>query len=343
MKNKKRTNVRLQDIAEKLGISVTTVSRALAGYDDVAEHTRQLVLQTAEEMGYYPNLTARHLQRKRTDTIGLVVDVFGPRFSDPLFSELLAGIGNEAAVQGFDLLVATTPPDTEDELQAYRRLVRGRRVDGLIVVRTRVHDRRVEFLLEQQVPFVTFGRSVDAERFSWVDVDGERGIYEVVWRLIAAGHRRIAMLQPNVPIMFAQFRERGYRAAMAAHKLPVDESWIVREPLTEDGGYEGMQRLLKLPAPPTAVLASNDQMAIGAIRALQERGLRAGEDVAVIGFDDIPLAKHIHPPLTTLRQPIYEIGRLLCRTLIGLLRGELEGPQHILLEPDLVVRESARL
>ncbi len=335
--------VRLRDIAERLGLSVTTVSRALAGYSDVAEQTRQLVLQTAQEMGYYPNLTARHLQRQRTDTIGFVVDIFGPRFSDPLFSELLAGIGNLAAREGFDLLVATTPPDTDDEVEAYRRLVRGRRVDGLILVRTRVADRRVQFLLEQQFPFVTFGRSTGAERFSWVDVDGERGVYEVVNRLIAVGHQRIALLQPDLPIMFARFRERGYRAAMAHHDLPVNESWIVHEALTEDGGYRGMQRLLELPSPPTAVLTNNDQMAIGAIRALQERGLRAGHDVAVVGFDDIPLARHIHPALTTLRQPIYQIGQHLCRTLIALIRGELDEPFHLLLQPEIVVRESARL
>ncbi|MDQ7028415.1 MAG: LacI family DNA-binding transcriptional regulator [Ardenticatenia bacterium] len=261
------SNVRLRDIAEKLGVSVTTVSRALAGYNDVAPGTRQLVLQTAREMGYYPNLTARHLQRRRTDTIGLVVDVTGPRFSDPLFSELLAGVGNQAAREGFDLFVATTLPNTEDELQAYRRLVRGRRVDGIIVVRTRVADRRVQFLLDHQFPFITFGRSTLADHLSWVDVDGEQGVRLVVERLIAAGHRHIAMLQPDLPFMFALFRERGYRHALQAHGLTVEQGWIVHQPLTEDGGYQGMRRLLQLPVPPTAVVASNDQMAIGAIRA----------------------------------------------------------------------------
>ncbi len=335
--------VRLRDIAERLGVSVTTVSRALAGYNDVAPKTRQLVLRTAREMGYYPNLTARQLQRRRTDTIGLVVDVTGPRFSDPLFSELLAGVGNRAAREGFDLFVATMLPDTDDELQAYRRLVRGRRVDGIIVVRTRVADRRVQFLLEQQFPFITFGRSTITDHVSWVDVDGERGVQMVVERLIAAGHRHIAMLQPDLPLMFALLRERGYRRAMRAHGLPVKETWIVRRPLTEDGGYQGMQHLLRLRTPPTAVVAGNDQMAIGAIRALQDRGLRAGSDVAVVGFDDIPLARHVHPSLTTLRQPIYEIGQHLCRLLVAVLRREADGPRHLLLQPELIVRESARL
>ncbi|HSR30644.1 MAG TPA: LacI family DNA-binding transcriptional regulator, partial [Anaerolineae bacterium] len=150
--------VTLKDLAAKLELSITTVSRALAGYSDVAEATRQRVLQAADEMGYVPDATARRLQKGRTDTIGFIIPTHGPRFSDPFFSELLSGIGNEAARHNFDLLVSTRPPDTPEEDAAYRRMVEGRLVDGLLVVRTRVGDRRIDYLSRTDFPFVAFGR-----------------------------------------------------------------------------------------------------------------------------------------------------------------------------------------
>ncbi len=332
--------VTLRDIAEKVGYSITTVSRALAGYDDVAEETRRLILQTAQEMGYHPNIPARQLQRRRTDTLGFVIATFGPRFSDPFLSELLAGIGNEAARHEFDLLVATHPPRSANELHAYRRLVRGRRVDGLIITRTRVHDERIAYLLEQKVPFATFGRSEVEGDFPWVDVDGEAGLVQVTRHLIQQGHRRIAIILPPADLMFSRFREAGFRRAMAESELPVQEAWVTWGDLTEQGGYQAARRLLGQHPAPTAIIAGNDVMAIGAIRAAREHGLTVGREIAIAGFDDIPMAEHTTPPLTTLRQPIYEIGRRLCRMLIALLRGETLEHPHVLLQPELVIRQS---
>ena len=151
--------ITLKDLAAELGVSITTVSRALAGYGDVAETTRQRVLQSAEEMGYVPDVTARRLQKGRTDTIGIVIPTSGPRFSDPYFSELLAGVGNEAAQDDFDLLVSTRPPDTPEEQAACHRMVESRLVDELLVVRTRVRDRRPACLAETGFPFVACGRA----------------------------------------------------------------------------------------------------------------------------------------------------------------------------------------
>ncbi|MEA3310051.1 MAG: LacI family DNA-binding transcriptional regulator [Chloroflexota bacterium] len=332
--------VTLQDIAQELDVSIATVSRALRNMPGVAESTRQLVLKAAREQGYYPNLAAQQLQRQRTDTIGFIIPTFGPRFSDPFFSELLAGIGNATAEAEFDLLVSTVAPG-KDELKGYRRLVAGRRVDGLLVVRTRRQDQRIAYLLAEDFPFVAFGRTDLTANFPYVGVDGQRGLFQLVEHLIHQGHRHIAFLNAPAELMFAQHRLAGYRQALAAHGIPYDENLLRLGGLTETDGYRAGRQLFCLGTQkPTAVCASNDLMALGVMRAARECGLQVGIDVAIAGFDDIPLVKMTHPPLTSVHQPIYQIGRLICEKLLCMLRGEeLAEPQTLLL-PELVVRES---
>nr|HID12460.1 LacI family transcriptional regulator [Anaerolineae bacterium] len=332
--------VTLQDIATRLGVSVATVSRALAGYPGVAPATRQRVLQAAQEMGYHPNVVARRLQKQRTDTIGFIIPTHGPRFSDPYFSELLAGIGNGAAEQDYDLLVSTCSPDTLDEIQAYERFVQGRRVDGVLVVRTREQDARIAYLLEQQFPFVAFGRSRVEGDFCYLDVDGTVGIREATRHLINLGHRRIALILPPKNLTFTHYRRLGFEEAMAEAGLPIEETLVAYGDLTERSGHEAGRSWLTRNDPPSGIVACNDLMALGVISAAQGLGLTVGRDVAVTGFDDVSLAAHSHPPLTTVRQPIYEIGRRICEMLIHLLRGEMLEERHVILEPQLMVRES---
>ena len=334
-------SVTLKDLATELGLSITTVSRALAGYSDVAETTRRRVLATAEEMGYFPDVTARRLQKGRTDTLGFVIPTTGPRFSDPFFSELLAGIGNEAARHNFDLLVSTRPPNTAEEQTAYRRMAEGRLVDGLMVVRTRVRDWRIEYLSRTAFPFVAFGRSDLQVDFPFVDEDGYRGLVLVAEHLIALGHKRIAFISAPEDLMFCISRARGLRATLEQHALSLPKEYRMVGDLTQRSGFEAMNRLLDLPLPPTAIVACNDLMALGAISASQKRGLTVGKDVAITGFDDIPLAEHSHPSLTSVRQPVYDIGRQICRMLIRLILGEELSDRHVLLQPELIVRESS--
>lgn len=335
--------VTLKDIARKVGFSVTTVSRALAGYDDVAAKTRRLIVQTAEEMGYRPNILARRLQKQRTDTLGFVIPTFGPRFSDPFFGELLAGMGNEAAKHDFDLLVSTRPPDTPEETLAYERLVQERRVDGVMLTRTRINDRRIAYLLEHKFPFAAFGRTQVEGAFACVDVDGELGEFNATQHLIELGHRDIAAILPPADLMFTVYRRAGFYRAMEAHGLAVKPEWEQNGDLTERGGYAVAWRLLKESRRPTAIVAGNDLMAIGAMRAAREHGLSVGQELSVVGFDDITLAEHAHPALTTMRQPIYEIGRQVCRMLVQIIGGEPLSIQEyqVLFEPELVIRQSS--
>ncbi len=312
--------VTIKDVAKKVGRSITTVSRALNDYDDVSEETRKLIKKVAAEMGYQPSRYAQQLRQKRTDTLGFIMPTFGPRFSDPFFSEFLAGVGNTAAKNGFDLLVATRPPGT-DELETYLTNIRTRRVDGFIIVRTRRNDPRIELLKEHKYPFAVFGRIEKDNDFPLVDENSELGMQLVLKHLLENGHRRIGFIAPPKDLMFAWYRLRGFKNTLQNFNVPLDNTLIVTGDLTQRGGKK---------------------LAIGAMTAAQELGLRVGYDVAITGFDDIPWAENTHPALTTVHQPIYQIGTQVTEMLIATIHGETLTDPHVLLQPSLVVRESSR-
>ena len=332
--------VTLKDIAQRVGKSVTTVSRALHDFDDVSPETKAEVRSIADELGYMPNIQAQRLQKQRTDTIGFIMPTFGPRFSDPFFSEFLAGIGNQAANMGFDLLVSTCPPGTM-ELQAYQKNVRSPRVDGFIIVRTRQQDQRIKFLSQMKIPFVAFGRMLGHNDYAYVDEDGEYGMKLITCHLAELGHTRIAYLDAPSHFMFAHYRRQGFLDGLKENQIEFDEELMVTGDMTQRAGFQLASELLVLPEPPTAIVACNDLMALGAISAAQQLGLEVGKDLAITGFDNIPLAEHCHPPLTTVHQPIYQIGELVCEMLIKQIRAEPLEQKQIILQPSLMVRRSS--
>ncbi len=333
--------VTLKDIAKQLNLSITTVSRGLAGYNDVAAETRQLILKTAEEMGYHPNLTARRLQKQRTDTLGFIMPTHGPRFSDPFFSEIIAGIGNEAAHHEYDLLVSAHAPDSEEENAAYLKAAQRGWVDGLIVVRTRENDGRIQLLCQHDFPFVAFGRTDDHLDFPFVDEDSEAGMRLLVQHFIDLGHRNIAYICPPAGLMFGRYRMKGFTDTMRANNLPINPAWIIEGDMTQRGGAELVDQLLAVDPQPTAILAGNDLMAFGVINRLQQLNIQVGAQIAVGGFDDIPMAEHFHPSLTTIHQPIYDIGRRTCAMLIDLINGRIPPKTNELLNPNLIIRASS--
>lgn len=332
--------VTIKDVAKRVGLSVTTVSRALNDFDDVRAETKELIRRTATEMGYVPNTLAQRFQKRKTDTIGLILPTFGPRFSDPFFSELLAGIGNKAANQGYDLLVSTRPPG-EEELLAYRHMVQGYRVDGLVVVRTRKQDERIEYLRSVKFPFVAFGRTEGELDFPFVDEDGIAGMRLVADHLVNLGHKRVACISSPPELMFTQFRFDGLQSRLQEHNTPLDPALICVGDLTQRSGYDQALELIHLPTPPTAIVAFNDLMAFGAMSAAQNSGLVVGRDISIVGFDNTPMASHSHPPLTTVDQPIYQIGSTVCEMLGHLIQGEPLKEEYILLKPELIARKSS--
>jgi LacI family transcriptional regulator len=331
--------VTIRDVAKKLDLSVTTVSRALAGYDDVATATRALVIETANEMGYVPQHAARQLRRQRTETIGLIFPTSGSRFSDPFFSEFIAGIGDETVRRSYDLLVSVAPPGEAEE-RAYRLWTNSRRVDGFILVRMRVDDWRISYLTDENFPFTSFGRSKTLESSPHIGVDGYSGVKDLVKHILDLGHRRVAFIGASDELTLVVDRLEGYKAGLEEAQISYDTDLVLEGDLTRAGGYEATKTLLERTPPPTAIIGVNDLTALGAIRAAQENNLVVGKDLAIAGFDGTVAGEHAHPALTTVHQPVYEIGRLVSAMLIDLIEKQARSVSQNLIRPRLIVRES---
>lgn len=333
----------LKDIAESVGKSVAAVSRALNGYDDISPETRAAIKQVAQEMGYTPNLMAQRLQKRTTDTIGLILPVLSPRNADPFFNELLAGITHEATQQGFDLLVSTGMPGANEEA-AYHRLVDSRRVDGLIIARPRWQDARLTLLQQSQFPHVVVGGIIAAPPTLAVADDIQAGMQAVVDHLAQQGHEKIALVNTPAELIASTDGLNGFQTAMAQANLTVEDHWIeTAEAFTQKSGYQAGQRLLNRSEPPTAIVVADDVIALGVMNAVQNQGFEVGHDIAVTGYGDIILAEHAQPPLTTVQRPTYTLGQQACRQLITSLQRKPLPCEQLVLKPSLVIRQSSDL
>jgi len=310
--------VSLRVIASQLGLSVTTVSRALGGFPEVGAATRERVLAEARRIDYRPNQLARRLRHGRSDAVGIVLPADPGQFGDPFFLQLLAAVGPPLQRRGLDLMVMSARPGP-DELRAYRHLIEGRRVDGILLARTRRDDPRIRYLLDRGVPVVAHGRCDEARPYAFVDTDGAAACRAAVQRLIGFGHRRIGLINAAAHYTFAYYREQGWRTALAEAELPPGPVRYA-EP-SEEAGFGLMRELLAEPGPPTAVLCATDRLAIGALHAVSQAGLRAGRDISLIGYDDLPMASCTDPPLTTIEQAVARAGPRMVEMLACLLDG----------------------
>lgn len=334
----------IRDVARYAKVSVGTVSNVLNGSTLVKSETRERVLEAIAALDYHPTAAARSLNTQRTNTIGLIrSEIRLPNDaieSDPVVLDLIDGITSEATRSSIGLTFWTVPAG-DGEMQLYKQLVTSRQIDGLIVFALRENDPRVAYLTEQNFPFVVFGRFQSEKGQNWIDVDGEVGIELAVKHLADLGHRRIAYLSPPHEQYLTQLRWDGFVNGMGQANLPIDRSLVFEGDFSEQSGQLGTHYLLDQYDPPTAIICSNDRMAFGAMRAIQARGLVVGQDVSVVGFDDIPLARYSNPPLTTINQPTHEIGKALYNLLMKIINQEpLEYIGGRLIKPELVVRQS---
>ena len=330
----------IKDVAKALNLSITTVSRALDGYDDVAKETRELVIRTAREMGYTPNRAARQLRRQRSETIGYILPTEKPQFADAFYSEFIAGLGDMAAASNFDLLVSAAPPESAAEKALYERWAQGRKVDGIVLNRIRLHDWRVQYLTAQKIPFVSLERSLLPVEFIGVEAEAYQGFLELMAYLTNQGHSRIAYIGGWPELKIEHDRYAGYQAGLKAASISPEPALVTRGDLTPEGGYQAAGRLLNLSQPPTAIVCVNDLTAIGAMHAAHERGLKVGRDIAIAGFDGIADSAHTQPPLTTLDQPVYTIARQLVTMLLALINGQPLAERQVKIEPKLIIRAS---
>ncbi|MER6345843.1 LacI family DNA-binding transcriptional regulator [Streptomyces sp. NPDC001595] len=330
----------LEEVAAHAGVGRGTVSRVINNAAGVKESTRRAVQRAIAELGYVPNLAARSLAGRRADAVALVMTERDWRlFGEPFFSETVRSVGDALTDTSVHLLL--TLVRTDAERQRFVEFARGGRVDGVLLMSVRADDRLPDMLAEAGIPTVLLGRRSGDEQITYVDADNVGGAREAVTHLARGGRRSIAALTGPLDMYVAQCRLRGYRQALAQAELPADDSWVVEsEDFTEASGRRATTELLRRHPEVDAVLAASDTMAAGALAVLRAAGRRVPEDVAVIGFDDFTLAQHTEPRLTTVRQPLEEIGR----TMVRLLLEEIEQPEvawrHVIVRTRLVVRES---
>ncbi|HVE60118.1 MAG TPA: LacI family DNA-binding transcriptional regulator [Pyrinomonadaceae bacterium] len=337
----------LSDIAATVGVAPMTVSRVVNQNGYVSERTRERVLQALKELNYRRNGSARNLKRQCTETIGLVLG----DISNPYSTELANAVRETLSARGFSLFICISEHSAKEDIAAIGALV-NHSVDGLIVA-TRSNkggDEYLKEIVESNVPVVVIGRDFQHADVDFVSTDNLLGGFEATRHLIDLGHRRIGFIGATLSGGSSLKRLQGYLKALEQYKIPVDERLVTgpKEAIsevpgysTEKIGYEGMKRLLSLPNPPTAVFARNDFTAIGAMTAIKESNLRIPEDIAIVGFDDIPIAVHTAPALTTVRQPMHLLGQLAAEMLLERIKtDEIEERREHILNCELIIRNS---
>jgi DNA-binding LacI/PurR family transcriptional regulator len=336
--------VTLKQVAARAGVSYQTVSKLLNNQAQVSQETRQRIWQAIEELDYRPNVTARNLRTCQSRMIGYSWRSVPPDQLNPILDKFLQSMLEATERAGYHILPFPCPPD-HAQIEVYRELVYTNRVDGFVLSSTNLNDQRITCLKEIGFPFVAFGRANQDwdSSYVYVDVDGTAGVREATRHLLELGHWHIGLIGWPEDSLTGTFRLNGYLEAMAQAGLSVDPAWIVRTEHSATAGQRAAGQLLDLPPGrrPTAIIALSDVMAIGAMNEVQDRGLEVGRDVAVIGFDDVPMAQYLRPPLTSLRQPIWEVGQQVITMLISLMRGEEPPQRHVLLPPRLIVRASS--
>jgi LacI family transcriptional regulator len=331
--------VTIREVAKRLNLSITTVSRALDGYDDVAKKTQQQVIRTAREMGYTPNRAARQLRRQKADTIGFILPASAQRISEPFFMEFIAGMGDELTLQGYDLLVANaTTEDNERDL--YQRWVGSNKVDGLIVNRIYAKDWRIQFLSVRKIPFATLERSRDMAHYPSIQVDGEKCYFDLLAHLIENRFQKIAFIGGPGQLVNHKNRLAWVKKAAKKFRLEIDPRLVVNSDMTSMGGYQAAKLLLDKAAPPDAILCIDDETAFGVLHAAHEMGLSIGSEIAIAGFDGTLESRHTEPPLTTLDIPLYQLAReLVCMVLKSITGDDLK-ENIVKVIPELQIRES---
>lgn len=333
--------MRLKDLAEHLGLSQTTVSRALNGYPEVNEATRKRVSDAAATLGYRPNASALRLATGRAGAVGMVlrgVDEFGPHTS-----EFLGGLGVRMAGEEVDLLVATAS-SYEEEVATYKRLAASQKVDAVVLHSPTLHDERAKLLLDLRIPFVLHGRTDIGQPVAWLDIDNIDALERATTHLLDLGHERIALFNGVKGRTFAEHREQGYRNALATRGLTPNPAFMINSIFTDEIAFRMAQSMLERRPRPTAFLAGSMMTALGIFRAIRQAGLELGKDISMIAHDDVfPYlnADNMYPTMSTTRSSMRQAGTRIAELIAQVLAGKPMEDVHELWPVELVLRQSS--
>ncbi|WAH39122.1 LacI family DNA-binding transcriptional regulator [Alicyclobacillus dauci] len=332
----------IYDIAKQAGVSPTTVSKVLNGYSDVSQKTREKVQKITTELGYQPSAIARSLVTRQSMTIGVFFqDHVNSGFRHPFLHDVIASFKDVVGEAGYDLLFFSNVLSGTSPM-GFEARARHRDVDGLFLLGVPRTDEGLVALSKSMIPVVSVDLDLIGPRASYLCSDNIGGAHQAVEHFVQCGHRKIAFIGDRFGTKPGHDRMLGYQQALQKWSLPFRSDWVIQGDFTEPSGYEAMVKLLSVTELPTAVFCASDMMAIGAMHALSDRGLQVGEDISVIGFDDIQLAKYVTPGLTTIRQNTEEMGQCAAKQLLELMMHPDKVPSVMTVETELVVRGTVK-
>ena len=327
----------LEEIGKLSGVSRATVSRVINNHPHIRDEVRERVLEVIETTGYQPNLAARSLASNESNIIGLVIpSIVNEVFTDPYFPRLTQGIAKACNDHGYTLSLFLFHSPAEEKMAA-RRIISNSLLDGVIIAADAFDDPIVPDLVAANVRFVQVGRPHEPEKVNYVDVDNIYGGEIATQHLIELGYRRIAQIA-SLTTTAGIDRDIGYRKALQDYGVPLDENLIAFADFSRESGYDAMRKLLS--HHPDAVFIHSDSMSLGAMQAIREAKLSVPDDIAIVGFDDLPPAELAEPALTTVRQPIFETGEKVVALLLDVLQHEPAPPKQVVLPVELVIRGS---
>ncbi|MBU1077648.1 MAG: LacI family transcriptional regulator [Spirochaetes bacterium] len=336
--NKGKAMVTQSEVAKKAGVSFITVSRVVNNKGNVKEKTKKRVLKVIKELGYYPNSLGRGLNMNRTFTIGIIVPFTAHIFDTSYYIELLSGIETACAEQNYHILLY--PKKEEKEEIDYQRLFFERKADGLLIIAPEVDDEQIRSINDNSIPCVVVDGRQSYKNIIFIDSDNVKGAYLATEYLIKMGHKRIAFLGGWTFVRNGMDRRNGYLKALEKYSISRNDRYIMKGDFTEHSGYANMITLLFLEERPTAVFAANDSMAIGAMSAIKENGLKIPDDISIIGFDDIKMLHYLSPSLSTVKQFSYDMGYTAAGFLIQKINKRQV--QSMIFKVELKIRESVK-
>ncbi|RXT05285.1 LacI family DNA-binding transcriptional regulator [Ammoniphilus sp. CFH 90114] len=325
----------IHDVAKLANVSIATVSRVTSNENNVNEKTKERVMKAMEELGYKPNSAARTLRMAQSN----IIVVLMINIKNPFFAEFIRGIEDVAREAGYYLLIGSTDGEADKEKE-YIDLILENRVDGVILTTAGIDVNSTIEKIHQNSPIVLAFDYIPDPDIPSISIDNESASRKITNHLISLGHRRIAHITGDMRRLQSQTRLSGYKQALYQHGIPVEESLIQEGGYQFEDGYLAAQKLLSFEKLPAAIYGGNDNVAIGALKAVQDAGLRVPEDIAVVGFDDVEMSSFTTPRLTTIHQPRFEIGKRAMEFLLKKIKQEKIDRPHIILEDHLVVRES---
>lgn len=333
--------VTIKDVAKLANVAPSTVSRVIADSPRISSETKQKVKKAMEELGYHPNFNARNLASQSTQAIGLVMpsskDV---GFQNPFFPTVLQGISEGAQEKNYALHMTTGKSEGEI-LEAVIQMVQGRRVDGVVLLTSRVEDQVISYLRKRNFPFVLIGKPYkDIEEITHVDNDNVRAMKEATDYLIGLGHRQIAFIGGSLDLIVTVDRLQGYKKALKEAEIEERNEYIVHQEFLREGGQEAIRKLMQLDLPPTGLVVADDFMALGVLNRLDELGIRVPEDLSIVSFNNVLLAEMAKPPLTSVDINIFELGYQSSKNLIEKIENNNEPTKRLIISHRLVERLS---